>query len=304
MLLTEQIDDFLQYLEAERGASAETRRAYRNDLLQLAEHLREAWEVDDVEVEAVELHDLRGFVADRFDRDESATVARKVATFRSFWAFLVQKGRVDDNPAAMLSAPKTSQALRNFMSVDEIFALLDDHAPDGVLGLRDMAMWELAYGCGLRVSELVGLDRSALDPQRGWVTVDGKGDKQRQVPLGEKAASALSRYLDRRHELAGDETDPEAVFLTHRGARISARSVRRLLKKHLRRAGLDTSLTPHGLRHSFATHLLESGADLRGIQELLGHANLKTTQRYTHVSIEQVTEVYDRAHPRASSDDS
>lgn len=293
------IGEFLRYMRAERGASDQTIRAYRTDLEQFMEHVREASDVETFEAAEVELRDLRGFVADRFDRNAASTVARKVATLRSFWSFLVKKGKVDENPTALLSAPKVSQPLRNFLKVDQVFELLDQHKPDGVLGVRDMAMWEVGYGCGLRVSEIVGMDRGDIDTDRGWIHVDGKGDKERQVPLGEKAERTLRRYLDRRRELADESTDPAAVFLNHRGGRLTARSVRRLLKEHLTRAGLDPSITPHGLRHSFATHLLGSGGDLRGIQELLGHSSLSTTQRYTHVSVEQLTEVYDKAHPRA-----
>jgi len=299
----ERVGAFLDYMRAERGASDETIRAYRVDLEQFGAYVRDSEGVDAFEPAEIELSDLRGFVADRFDDNVASTVARKVSTLRSFWSFLVKKGEAEENPTALLAAPKVSQPLRNFLKVDEIFELLEDHKPEGVLGVRDMAMWEVGYGCGLRVSEIVGLDRSDIDFERGWIRIDGKGDKERQVPLGEKAGTYLRQYLHRRSELATDETDPEAIFLNHRGGRLTARSVRRLLKKHLTRAGLDPSITPHGLRHSFATHLLSSGGDLRGIQKLMGHSSLSTTQRYTHVSVEQLTEVYDATHPRAELDD-
>lgn len=303
MLFSSQVDDFSSYMRAEKGSGEETIRAYRTDLRQFREYFLEANDREAFGAAEVNLRNLRGFVADRYEDNKASTVARKVATLRSFFSFLVQKGRIDENPTALLSAPKVSQPLRNYMKVDEVFRLLDEHRPDGVLGVRDMAMWEVGYGCGLRVSELVGMNRSQIDFDRGWIRIVGKGEKERQVPLGEKAESVLSRYLNRRGELATEDTDPEAVFLSHRGGRLTARSVRRLLKKHLTRAGLDPSLTPHGLRHSFATHLLGSGGDLRGIQELLGHADLATTQRYTHVSVEQLTDAYDKAHPRANSHD-
>ena len=299
MSFDESVDAFIDYLRAERGASEQTVRAYRTDLRQLSEFICARREVERFDPEEVDLRQLRGFVADRFDENSASTIARKISTLRSFWKFLVKKGRVEENPTTLLSAPKVSQPLRNYLKVDQVFRLLDEHSPDGVLGVRDMAMWEVGYGCGLRVSELVGIDRTNIDFDRGWIRVLGKGEKERQVPLGKRAESALSRYLSRRHELADGETDPEAVFLNHRGGRLTARSVRRLLKKHLTRAGLDPSITPHGLRHSFATHLLGSGGDLRSIQKLLGHVNLSTTQRYTHVSVEQLTDAYDNAHPRA-----
>lgn len=297
------IDAFVEFLRAERGGSEETIRAYRADLEQLTSFVADIRDVDSVEPRDVELRDLRRFVASRVDVDETSTVARKVSTLRSFWEFLLDRGRTDTNPARLLTAPKVSTPLRNYLKVDEMFDLLDRHIDDNALGVRDMAMWEVGYGCGLRVSELVGLDRDHVDLQEGWLRVIGKGDKERYVPIGSKAVQALQRYRTRRHELAGEDTDPEALFLTYRGHRMSSRSVRRRLKQHLGRAGLDTSITPHGLRHSFATHLLDSGADLRGIQELLGHASLGTTQRYTHVSIERLTEAYDNAHPRARRSD-
>lgn len=299
MSFDQSVDAFIDYLRAERGSSEQTVRAYRTDLRQLREFICARREVEQFEPDSVDLRQLRGFVADRFDANSASTIARKVSTLRSFWKFLVKKGRVEENPTTLLSAPKVSQPLRNYLKVDQVFRLLDEHTPDGVLGVRDMAMWEVGYGCGLRVSELVGIDRSSIDFDRGWIRVHGKGDKERQVPVGERAESALRRYLNRRNELADAETDPQAVFLNHRGGRLTARSVRRLLKKHLTRAGLDPSITPHGLRHSFATHLLGSGGDLRSIQKLLGHVNLSTTQRYTHVSVEQLTDAYDQAHPRA-----
>jgi len=304
MSFSNQIDPFLSYMRAERGASEQTLRAYRTDLEQCRKYVRGARDFEQFAIDAVDLRTLRGFVADRYDEgNKPSTIARKVATLRSFWSFLVKKGETDDNPTALLSAPKVSQPLRNYLKVDEVFRLLDEHKPDGVLGVRDMAMWEAGYGCGLRVSEIVAMDRSRIDFDRGWIRIVGKGSKERQVPLGQKAGAALSRCLDRRHELATDETDPGAVFLNFRGGRLTARSVRRLLKQHLTRAGLDPSITPHGLRHSFATHLLGSGGDLRGIQELLGHSDLTTTQRYTHVSVDRLTDVYDETHPRAKKND-
>ena len=204
-----------------------------------------------------------------------------------------------ENVTDLLKTPKVKTPLRNYFSVDEVFQLLDGARPAGPLGVRDMAMWEIGYGCGLRVSEIAGVAFDDFDRDEGWVRTVGKGDKERRVPLGSKAAAALERYLEVRGQLASARTPSGAVFLNHRGGQLTTRSIRRLFKEHLIRAGLDTSITPHGLRHSFATHLLDSGADLRGIQELLGHASLSTTQRYTHVSVERLADAYDLAHPRA-----
>ncbi len=298
-MLEQRIAQFTTYLLVERGASDETIRAYEADLGQLADFLEQHHDLGDPDPDELTLRHLRGFVADRFDDDATSTLARKISSLRSFWSCLVQKQLVDDNPAELLSTPKVSQPLQNFLAVDDVLHLLESHRPDGVLGVRDMAIWEVGYGAGLRVSELVALDIDDVDRQKGWVRTIGKGDKERRVPLGDNACRALTRYLARRPELVDGHTPDGALFLTARGHRLSARSVRRRLKQHLRRADLDTSITPHGLRHSFATHLLDSGADLRGIQELLGHSDLSTTQRYTHVSIDRLMEVYDASHPRA-----
>lgn len=296
-MLSHRIDQFLEYMRAERGASQQTLRAYSSDLAQLAEYLEEHHDLGEADPADLELNHLRGFVADRFDQNAASSIARKISTIRSFWKFMLKRDFIEDDVASLLSSPKVSKPLKNYLNVDEIFHLLDSKAPDGVLGVRDMAIWEIGYGCGLRASEIVGLDVPDVHFDEGWVQVLGKGDKERQVPLGRKAATALRTYLSRRMELVDGET--KALFLNYKGGRLTTRSLRRLLKEHLVRAGLDTSITPHGLRHSYATHLLDSGADLRGIQELLGHANLSTTQRYTHVSVDRLMEVYDKTHPLA-----
>ncbi len=301
-MLLHRVDDFLTYLRVERGASPHTLRAYESDLDQLADYLAEEHDLLECAVDDVTLRHLRGFIARRFDDNQASSLARKISTIRSFFAFLIKKGHLQENIADLLTAPKVHKPLRNYLTVDEIFALLDHHATPDALGVRDMAIWELGYGGGLRVSELVSLQIDQVDLDTGWIHTLGKGNKERLVPLGEKADRALRRYLARRPELVSGHTEPGALFLTVRGRRLSTRSVRRRFKEHLIRAGLDTSITPHGLRHSFATHLLDSGADLRGIQELLGHAHLSTTQRYTHVSIDRLMEVYDAAHPRAQRD--
>lgn len=297
-MLSHRVDQFLDYLRAERGASKQTLRAYSSDLAQLVDYLEEHHNMGEADPADIGLNHLRGFVADRFDRNAASSIARKISTIRSFWTFLVKREHVEDDVASLLSSPKVSKPLKNYLNVDEIFHLLDSHIPEGVLGVRDMAIWEIGYGCGLRASEIVGLDVDDVHFDEGWVRVLGKGDKERQVPLGRKASAALQRYLSRRMELVDGDTGG-ALFLNYKGGRLTTRSLRRLLKEHLVRAGLDTSITPHGLRHSYATHLLDSGADLRGIQELLGHANLSTTQRYTHVSVDRLMEVYDQAHPLA-----
>ncbi len=299
MFFRDGVGFYLDYMEAERGASDETVRAYASDLEQLHAFMCEVRHSDAIDIDDVMPRDLRLWLRDRSheEHNKPASIARKISAVRSFYRFLMRKGHAALNPAELIASPKVSHALTNFLSVDDIFHLLERYAPDDVLGVRDMAMWETAYGAGLRVSELVGLDLDSLDFTQGWARVIGKGDKERMVPLGTKAIEALKRYLARRMELVSEPT--LALFLNFRGGRLTSRSVHRLLKAHLIRAGLDPEVTPHGLRHSFATHLLDSGADLRSIQEMLGHASLSTTQRYTHVSLQQVVSAYDAAHPRA-----
>lgn len=301
-ILSDRIDSFVEYLAAERGASPETIRAYASDLSQFAEWLEDRGE-GGIDPATIGIEHLRGFVAAKFDDAKAASIARKISCLRTFFNYLVKKRLVKHNPAELLSTPKVRTPLKNYLSVDEVFTLLDGARPEGPLGHRDMAMWEIGYGCGLRISEIAGLDLRDVDLDEGWVRTVGKGDKERQVPLGRKAEQALKRYLSVRGELLTPETPDGAVFLNHRGGRLTTRSIRRLFKQHLIKAGLDASITPHGLRHSFATHLLDSGADLRGIQELLGHSSLSTTQRYTHVSIERLADAYDAAHPRAHHDE-
>jgi integrase/recombinase XerC len=296
--LSAHIRAFLDYMRAERGATAETLRAYTADLRGF-----EAWmdeHVPSLGLQDLEVGHLRRFLASLVRECGPATLARKVASLRSFFRFLARRRGLKKNPAQQLSAPKAPMPLRSLLSVDEAFHLCDHSATGDPLALRNRAMWELLYSTGLRVSELVGLDLDRLDLAEGWLRVTGKGRKVRQVPIGEPAVRAVEAYLSRREELKGTgPQDPHAVFLNCRGGRLTARSVRRLLREAQLAVDMDPKVSPHGLRHSFATHLLDAGADLRAIQELLGHASLSTTQRYTHVSTSRLMEVYDRAHPRA-----
>lgn len=299
MYFSEAVDKFLDYLKAERGASEHTLRAYASDLAQLGDFLQSRNMTGKVKIDDVDVSSMQAWLEVQSDSkgNVASSIARKISATRSFWRFLLRKELIDVSPAEMLVSPKVPRPLTNFLMVDDVFQLLESSSPDSSLGVRDMAMWETAYGSGLRVSELVGLDKGDVDMDEDWVRVTGKGSKERVVPLGSKAKASLKRYLVRRLELVSEPTD--ALFLNFRGGRLTARSVRRLLKQHLIKAGLDPEVTPHGLRHSFATHLLDSGADLRSIQEMLGHSSLSTTQRYTHVSLQKVVEAYDSAHPRA-----
>ncbi|HEY6910924.1 MAG TPA: tyrosine recombinase XerC [Myxococcales bacterium] len=285
-----EVEAFAAHLAQVERASPHTQRAYTSDLLQLAQFLEERG----TRLDAATRDDLRAFLASRFAANSPATLARKQASLRAFYEHRVRMGHIADSPARRLVFPRRRVSLPNVVTVDDCFALLEAPSARTAAGLRDRAALELLYGAGLRVSELVGLDLSHLMAKS--VRVLGKGSKQRMVPLVAKARAALELYLSRRHEL-GPKSD--ALFLNRRGGRLTARSVARQLDRYALIAGARRHVHPHALRHSFATHLLDMGADLRGIQELLGHASLSTTQRYTHVSSERLVQVYEDAHPRA-----
>jgi integrase/recombinase XerC len=225
-------------------------------------------------------------------------VGRKLASIRSFYRFLVREGLLESNPLEGIATPKAEKRLPKFFSVDDIFRLMDAATGDKSAIARDKAILELLYSSGLRVSELESLNLNELDLSEGMVKVMGKGRKERMIPVGNKALEAVREYLKYRDSF-GRVRDEKALFLNCRGGRLTSRSVARIVDKYLRRAGVAGHGSPHTLRHSFATHLLDAGADLRGIQELLGHASLSTTQKYTHITTDKLMEVYDKAHPRA-----
>ena len=285
-----EIEAFAAHLERVERASAHTQRSYLSDLRQLAAFLDERG----ISLDAATRDDLRAFLASRYSANIPSTLARKQSSLRAFYAHRVRMGHIADSPARRLAFPKRRVSLPNVVSVDDCFAIVDAPSSRTAAGLRDRAALELLYGAGLRVSELVGLNLD--DVAQDTLRVRGKGGKERIVPLVRKARSALDAYLARRAELrpAGN-----ALFLNRRGTRLTSRSVARHLAKHALIAGARRHVHPHALRHSFATHLLDMGADLRGIQELLGHASLSTTQRYTHVSAERLLQAYEDAHPRA-----
>jgi integrase/recombinase XerC len=242
---------------------------------------------------------VRGFVA-RLSREglRKASIARKLSTVRSFLRHAERAGRIKSSPARGIRTPRVPKGLPRDLTVDEMFNLLDHVQGDDVAAIRDVALLELLYAAGLRVGELVSLDLDDVDLASGVVRVLGKGNKERLVPFGSKAERALRRWKERSQELRA-KSNEVAVFLNLRGGRLTDRSVRRILNRRLREAAIRARVSPHALRHSFATHLLGAGADLRAIQELLGHASLSTTQRYTHVSTDALMRVYDKAHPRA-----
>ena len=296
------VDRFLAYLRDQRRVSDNTLRAYESDLRQFGEFLagRPGKAPLPPAPEKIDVLAVRGFVA-RLSRDGlgKSSIARKLAAVRSFLKFVVREGRLEHNPAVGVPTPKVPKGLPRDLTVDEMFNLLDTIPGDDTAGLRDRAILELLYSAGLRVGELVSLNIEDFDLNGRMVRVLGKGNKERLVPFGSKAAAALDRWLEGGRELRAKSTAPEAVFLNLRGGRLTDRSVRRILDRRISEAAIRGHVSPHALRHSFATHLLGAGADLRAIQELLGHSSLSTTQRYTHVSTDALMRVYDKAHPRA-----
>ncbi|MFQ5803025.1 MAG: tyrosine recombinase XerC, partial [Candidatus Methylomirabilales bacterium] len=295
-------DLFEQYLRelAGEGASPHTVRNYRIDLLQFSGFLRQVSPEtpEEARLDGVDPFTVRAFMAWLRRRGLTpGTVARKVASLRSFFHFCCRRGSLSWNPAALVATPKLSKPLPPHLTVDQAFQLLATPQGDDPLALRDKAILELFYASGIRLGELTGLTVDDLDLEQRLVKVMGKGNKERIVPIGRPAAEALAAYLAARDTLKrgkiGVHRGP--LFLNYRGGSLSPRGVERLLEKYLRRSGVGKAITPHGLRHSFASHLLQAGADLRVIQELLGHARLTTTQRYTHVNLDQLMAVYDKA---------
>jgi len=246
---------------------------------------------------------VRTFLASLYrGKTKKVTISRKVASLRAFFTFLLREGVVRYNPAQMVQAPKTDKYLPSFLSIDEVFSLLKVKFEPGVSGLRDRAIIEFLYSAGVRVSELTGLNVADVDFSGGLAKVRGKGRKERIVPIGGPALSALRVYIDGRTETGKNRTEVNRelpLFLNRAGSRLTPRSVRRIIDKYITLSGVGKKISPHALRHTFATHLMDAGADLRVIQELLGHESLSTTQKYTSVSVTRLMEVYDKSHPRA-----
>lgn len=301
------VERFLAFLADQRRASEETLRAYASDLGQFGAFLSEEhFGTPAPGPEGIDALAVRGFVASLGRAGLAKTsVARKLAAVRSFLKHAVRDGRIEASPATAVPSPKLPKPLPRNLTVDEIFALLDRIATPDLAGLRDRAVLEMLYATGLRVGELCSLRLDHVDLPGSLVRVVGKGGKERVVPFGSKAAQALRAWLAASADLRGRPgSGNEAVFLNLRGGPLTDRSVRRILDRRLGEAAVLGHYSPHALRHSFATHLLGSGAELRAIQELLGHASLSTTQRYTHVDVDALMRVYDRAHPRARRQDS
>ena len=292
---------FLRYLLVERNASPLTIKSYREDLTALAGYLTESYGRPAEPAEITSL-DLRGYVAALHEAGYAKTsIARRLASLRSFFRFAQREGHAEANPAKPLRNPRPDRKLPHFLSTDEIGRLLETPPGDRPMGLRDRAILETMYSAGLRVSELVGINDGDLDLSDWLVRIRGKGRRERLAPLGSFALQALQRWLRVRTLSRRLSPGPEApVFVSRLGSRLTTRSVARMLEKYLKVAGLDLRTTPHTLRHSFATHLLDRGADIRSVQELLGHKSLVTTQIYTHVSTASLRQAYEKAHPRAN----
>lgn len=299
MSLQESIARYLAEL-ARRGASKHTLRNYESDLLQLVEYCTPPGEEGAPLLEQVDLPLLREWLASLYDKGlTTISIRRKIAAVRAMFKFLRQEGITETNPATRLRTPRPGQRLPDVMSAEKTNNMLDavesGEPVEKPSRERDIAFLELLYGCGIRVGELVGIDLDDLDLSEGWLKVHGKGNKQRQVPVGERAVDAVNRYLASRSAAA----DERALFVNGQGRRLSDRQVRRLVKFYATFVTGDSTVHPHSFRHAYATHLLSDGADLRAIQELLGHARLSTTQKYTQVSLRDLQAVYDRAHPKA-----
>ncbi len=281
---------FSSYLSDEKGVSAHTMRAYIGDLRDFLRFL------GDTGCTEVDHQAIRAYIADIYGGLKKSSLSRKVSSIKVFFKFLKKKGHIAENPALLMKSPRTEKRLPKFYTVDEMFHFLDTLPEETWISLRNRAVFELIYSTGMRAAEALGLDVTDVHLEGSWAIVKGKGGKERVLPFGEKAGSALSAYMRE----AGDrrKASVAALFVNREGTRLSYRGLLKVMKKHQMSANLFKDLALHGIRHSFATHMLNGGADLRSIQELLGHSNLSTTQRYTHVSMDKLMEIYDKAHPR------
>ena len=299
-----QIESFGAYLRDQARFSPHSVKGYLTDVEGLRRYLEEnGLDLDSPGTSALQAVDtpwIRGYLKTLHETCKKSTIGRKLAALKGFFRYLVREGVLARDPLVGFSTPKQEAPLVKFLSVDEAFRVLGCLPEEGILPARDRAVMEVLYSSGVRVSELVGLDWREVDFSLGVLKVFGKGSKERIVPVGEVALAALRDYADHQRGRWGRTArGEEPVFLNRFGTRITTRSIARIVEKYLRLAGIPVRMGPHGLRHTFATHLLNAGADLRSIQELLGHVSLSTTQRYTHVNLDQLTAVYDRAHPRA-----
>jgi integrase/recombinase XerC len=299
------IGSFIETLASEKGYSANTCRAYRNDLTEFASFAAEGTVSDGEEenkktfmVEDVDHLMIRGYLGFLHKRNKKKSIARKLSALRSFFRYLVRQGIIQNSPADLVLTPKQDKNIPAYLTVDEMFRLLDSIRTDTLPGLRNRAIFETMYSTGIRVSELSGLNASSIDFSQSVIKVFGKGSKERIVPIGRKAMDAIRAYMEKLRGETGTLNENGPLFLNKNKGRLTTRSVARILENFVREFSISVPVSPHALRHSFATHMLDAGADLRVVQELLGHKSLSTTQKYTHVSIDRLMETYDKAHPR------
>ncbi|MEB7452410.1 site-specific tyrosine recombinase XerD [Lysinibacillus sp. VIII_CA] len=293
------VEDYIHFIQVERQLSVNTLASYRRDLESYVNFLQNAEGMANFNhIERTTI--LRHLEQLRVQGKTSRTIARHISSIRSFHQFLLREKRAESDPTVHLEMPTIEQKLPKILSIEEIEALLTAPNRSKPQGIRDLAMLELLYGSGMRISELIALDLADIHLTMGFVRVFGKGGKERIIPLGKSALSAISTYLNNaRGQLQGKYPKTDAFFINQRGKRLTRQGCWKLMKEHALKAGIQHELTPHTLRHSFATHLVENGADLRAVQEMLGHADISTTQIYTHISKTRLSEVYKQFHPRA-----
>jgi integrase/recombinase XerC len=294
--MRKELEAFISYLKHEKNASPHTIASYGRDLDQFAEYLNRY----NTSLRKIDNVILRGFLAVLYDKKiKKSTISRKLAAIRSFFQFCIKRGWLEDNPAKIVATPRQEKPLPSFLSEEEMAEFLDLPRSDKPLDLRDRAALELLYATGIRVSELVDIDLEDLNFAERLIRVRGKGKKERIVPFGKMAEDCLSSYIRSRPMINRGEVDGSALFLNYRGERITSRSVERIVDKYIHFSAVRRKISPHSLRHSFASHLLSRGADLRVIQELLGHESLATTQKYTHMDLKKLLDIYKKSHPRS-----
>ncbi len=301
---------FVETLSSEKGYSENTYRAYLQDLEEFALYIKEnrgygsgKKNKDVLNIDKVDALIIRGYLGFLHKKNKKSTVARKLSALRSFFRYLVKHGAIIENPIDDILTPKQEKTIPLYLAIDDMFRLLDSIKTDSLLGLRNRAIFETLYSCGIRVSELAGINIEDIDFSSGVIRVVGKGNNERMVPAGNKALESIKAYRERLGIEVADITKmglnkKGPLFLNKNKGRLTPRSIARILDRQARACGLSIPISPHALRHTFATHMLDSGADLRAVQELLGHKSLSTTQKYTHVSIDRLMETYDKAHPR------
>lgn len=294
------IEKFKHYLSVEKNLSSHTQRNYVSDLRQFKDFLER--EYPRISMTAIDNMTIRSYLGSLYKKNRKSSIARKLASLRTFFKYLLRVGILEENPASTVSTPRLEKHVPSFLTIDEMFALLNMPDENKLAGIRDKAILETLYSSGLRVSELVEMNEDDLDLNLGIIKVMGKGRKERIVPIGSKAIEALNNYLNSRKRMSkyplSSSLNPP-LLLNQRGGRLTTRSVARIINRYIEQCGLLKNISPHSLRHTFATHMLDAGADLRAIQELLGHVSLSTTQKYTHVSISKLMEVYDKSHPKS-----